>query len=282
MGKYAIVIDSTVFLSKDIIEKNNIKVASLNVLDGLKSYKELEVDENFIWDMQDKGAHWKTSQPAPGEFLDIFEELISQGYEKIFTLLLSRTISGTHQSALLAKSMLDKPDKVHVFDSLLCAYGVELIAVELIEMVNNGWDEKDIIERTERIISTSGQLFTVENLFSLVKGGRLSSARAAIGTVLRIKPIIKVIGGKLELVKSERTHKKIHNYWLNDIKKSLGDRKKLTFYITSQYSKESATEVKDFLLGYFPGSKVTFTEALSPVFCIHVGKKGYGIAYFSE
>jgi DegV family protein with EDD domain len=125
-------------------------------------------------------------------------------------------------------------------------------------------------------------MFTVENLFSLTKGGRLSVAKAAIGTVLRIKPVVEVVDGKLELVRSERTYKKIHGYFVDSIRKSLEGETNVTFYVTSQHSLDMTTEVKELLLAEFPGSKLTFTEYLGPVFSIHVGKKGYGISWFTE
>jgi DegV family protein with EDD domain len=282
MKPYRIVIDSTVYLSQELIEKHDITVVSLNVTNGTETYREVDVDNEFIWTMQDQGAHWKTSQPAPGDFAQAFEQLIEEGAEMIFCVLLSQNISGTYQSALLAKNMLDDPTKVHLFDTQLAAYGTEMIAMELIEMLQQNQDKDAIVERITRIIQQSHQMFTVENLFSLVKGGRLSIARAAIGTVLRIKPVIEMVKGKLELVKSERTYKKIHQYFVDSIRKSLEGYSSVTFYITSQNSLDSATEVKDLLLAEFPGSKFTFTEYLGPVFSIHVGKKGYGISWFIE
>ncbi|AIO18418.1 DegV domain-containing protein [Candidatus Izimaplasma bacterium HR1] len=282
MGKIGIVIDSTVYLSQELIDDNNIGVASLNVINGVDSYKELDIDNKFVWDMQDKGAHWKTSQPSPGEFLEIFERMISEGYDKIFCVLLSKNISGTYQSALLAKKMLGDSTKVHLFDTMLCAYGTAMITLELIEMVNENKTEEVIVERITRIIGTSVQMFSVQNLFSLVKGGRLSVARATIGTVLRIKPIIKVIDGKLQLVKSERTHKKIFRYFMEHINKSLIDHKKITFYVLSQHSLETAKQVRELFEEEYPGCKIIFSEYLGPVFSIHVGKKGYGISYFVE
>ena len=282
MAKYGMVIDSTVYLSEKIVKDNNIIVVSLNVVDGIESYKEVEVDNQFIFDKQDSGTHWTTSQPAPGEFLEAFEKLIGEGVEKVFVLGLSRNISGTYQSATLAKKMIENPELIHIFDTQLCAFGTEMIALELIEMLNKDSQEADIIERISNLIKSSGQMFTVQNLFSLVKGGRLSVTKATIGTVLRIKPVVEVINGKLELVKSERTFKKIHNYFLTSIKSSLKEGTKPTFYVTSQNSFENATMIKDLLLSEFPGCKLTFTEYLGPVFSIHIGKKGYGISWFSE
>ena len=282
MGKFGIVIDSTVYLPKKMVEDNNIGVASLNVINGVDSYREVDVDNQFVWDMQNKGAHWKTSQPAPGEFLDLFETKIKEGCEKIFCVLLSGNISGTCQSALLARKMLDHPEKVVIFDTQLCAYGAEMIAIELIDMVNENKTEEEITERITRIIEASTQMFSVENLFSLVKGGRLSVAKATIGTVLRIKPIIKVIDGKLQLVKSERTHKKILKYFTDNIDKTLEGHEQVTFYILSQNSLENTTQVKEHLETKYPGCKVTFSEYLGPVFSVHIGKKGYGISWFVE
>ena len=282
MSRMAIVIDSTVYLDKKIIEESNITVVSLNIINGVDSYKEVEVDNDFVWSMQDKGASWKTSQPAPGEFLETYERLFKEGYDKIFCVLLSKNISGTYQSALLAKNMLSNPDKVHLFDTSLCAFGTEMIAVELINMIKDENSEKEITERITKIIDNSGQMFTVENLFSLVKGGRLSVAKAAIGTVLRVKPIVKVIDGKLELVKSERTHKKVHKYIMSNINKYMENYSNISFYITSQHSFESTNSLRQTLEAEYPGCKVTFTEYLGPVFSIHIGKKGYGVSWFVE
>jgi len=282
MEKYAIVIDSTVYLTKEMIEKYNISVVPLNVVDGLDTYSETSIDNEFIWKKQDQGTRWKTSQPAPGDFLETFKRLRSEGAEDIFCVLLSKNISGTYQSALLAKNMMDNPERIHLFDTMLCAYGTEMIAIELLDMYDQHKTTEDILKRINHIISTSHQMFTVENLFSLTKGGRLSVAKAAIGTVLRVKPVVEVIDGKLELVKSERTFKKIHNYFIESIRKSLIGQTSVTFYVTSQNSFESANTIKEELLEAFPGSKLTFTEYLGPVFSIHIGKKGYGISWFTE
>lgn len=282
MKKQRIVIDSTVYIPKEMIEKHDVKVVSLNVIDGTDTYAEVDVDNDFIWKKQDEGAQWKTSQPAPGDFLTTYQELLAEGAEVIYCVLVSKNMSGTYQSALLAKNMLDEPERVHLFDTMLAAYGTEMIAVELIDMASRGYAQEEIVTRITSIIETSMQMFTVENLFSLTKGGRLSVTRAAIGTVLRVKPIVQVIDGKLEVVKSERTHRKLHNYFIKNVKESLEGKTSVTFYVTSQNSYESANDVREMLLAEFPGSKLTFTEYLGPVFTIHVGKKGYGISWFVE
>lgn len=282
MKKHAIVIDSTVYLLKEQIEDNNISVVPLNVVEGTTSHREVDVDNDFIFAKQAKGAKFTTSQPAPGEFLEVYEKKIAEGYDKIFCVLLSSQISGTYQSADLARNMLDDPSKVYLFDTKLAAYGAEMIALELIDMVNNKADETEIIERIDGIISTSKQMFTVEHLFSLARGGRLSTASAAIGTVLRVKPIIKIIKGKLELIHKERTYAKVHNFFLRHIKQESLEYKKITFRICNTHSLENSMKLKELIETTFPNSKLTFTSYLGPVFSIHVGYKGYGISWFRE
>lgn len=282
MGKIKIIFDSTVYIDGEVLKKHNVGVASLNVIEGDNSYKESEVEVPFIFSEQDKGKSWTTSQPAPGEFLNLYEDALKEGYDKIFVLGLSRNISGTYQSALLAKNMLKNPESVYLFDTMLCAYGTEMIGVELLELVNNKLPEEEIISRINTLIANSQQMFTVENLFALVKGGRLTLAKAAIGTVLRLKPVIRVVDGKLKNVHSERTYKKLHRYFINEMKKTTEGHKKLYVYITSHFSDDSSEAVKALIETEFPNAKITYTKYLGPVFSIHVGRKGYGISWCYE
>ena len=270
MKKYAIVTDSTVYLTKEQIKDNNISIASLNVVEGKNSLREVDIDNDYIFAKQAKGAKFTTSQPAPGEFLEIYEKRIKEGYEKIFVVLLSSNISGTYQSAELARNMLDDPTIVYLFDTKLAAYGSAMIAVELIDMINDNKTADEIIKRLDFILTTSKQFFTVEHLFSLARGGRLSIASAAIGTVLKVKPIIEVVDGKLKLVHKERTYKKVHNYMLNKIKETTLEYKHITFRVCSTHSLESATNLKDLLEDNFPNAKITFIllPTGQSIFCI--------------
>lgn len=282
MKKQAIVIDSTVYLSEKQIKEHELTVVSLNVVEKDISKREVDIDNNYVFNRQDAGASFTTSQPSPGEFLENYEELIAKGYEKIFVICISKNISGTFQSANLAKNMLDNPDKVYIFDTMLAAFGTEMIAEQVIKMVDEEELSDKIISTIDQIIENSGQMFTVENLFSLVKGGRISNTSAAIGTVLRIKPIIKIIDGKLEVVKKERTHKKVHKYMLENILEDSKNSGKLSFRITTHNSTDSGMQLKEVIKKNFPDAEIVVTDYLGPVFCIHIGKKGYGLSWFTK
>ncbi len=280
--KYKIVFDSTVYLPQELLDKHNIGVASLNVVNGVDSYREVDVDVPFIFDMQDKGASWTTSQPAPGEFLDIYDQAFEDGYDFIFVMGLSSQISGTYQSSVLAKNMSDRSDDIYTFDTQLCAYGTEMIGLRLIDLVTQKLDKDVIIEKLNVLIKQSGQMFVTENLISLVKGGRLSAPSAYLGTLLRIKPIIKVIDGKLQLNGKERTYKKTNKFIIDTMNNEIGEHKNLYVYITDTHSFESGETLKEAVLEAFPNAIITRSSYLGPVFSVHVGKKGYGLSWCYE
>lgn len=283
MNKYAVVLDSTVYFEKEFLESNNIEVVSLYVTDEHgNSYKEKEVTREFIIKQQEEGRSFKTSAPGPGEFTHCFEELLEKGYEHIFVIGLSKELSGTYQSSVVGRNMLENPEVVTVFDTNQSAYGNEMLVLELLEMIQNNEDKELITSRMNKIIQNSRLMFTCENLFSLVRGGRLSTTRAMIGTVLRMKPIINMIDGKLILHKTERTYKNVFKIITEQIEQSLKDFKNLTVYITDTYSEKSGNMLLESIKKTYPQAKIIRTDLLGPVMTVHVGNKGFGISWFVE
>lgn len=282
MQKHRIVIDSTVYLSQEFIKDNNIRIVSLNISNQYDDvYKEADISREFIIEKQHEGDQFKTSAPAPGQFLITYESLLDEGAEAIYYIGLSRELSGTHQSAVLAKNMMDDPDKVVCFDTLQSAYGNEMLVEYLVNLIEQDLSKEDIVTKMNNAIESSGLLFTCENLFSLVRGGRLTIARALIGSVLRMKPIIKMAEGKLGLFTTKRTYKKVFQVIIDEIKESIDEAKELFITITHTYSKNSAEALVEEIKRAFPKATLTFTDRLGPVMTVHVGNKGFGISWYT-
>jgi len=279
---YKVVVDSTFYLSKQEIKENGIKVASLNILDGEKTYKELDVENEFIYDNLEKGHKLTTSQPSPAEFLHLYEECLAEGADVVFVLTLSPPLSGTYQSAILAQKMLDDPTKVHVFKSRMAAYGNEMLALELIKMINAKNSKEDIIERIERLNNSSYVNFTIENLIHLMRSGRLSKTKAMIGTVLRVKPILQMIEGRLEAHGSARTHKKVLEMIIQNMVDTTKDASKIIIRIVSKNSLEAARILETKVKEVFKDAEITFSEYVGPIFSLHLGTNAYGVAWCSE
>jgi DegV family protein with EDD domain len=279
---YGIIIDSTVYLPKKLIEDKNIEVVSLYVeVVGEGTYKEKDITREFIIEKRNSGKSFKTSAPAPGEFLTAYQDLLSKN-DHVFVIGLSKNLSGTYQSSVVGRNMLDNPNKVTIFDTNQSAYGNEMLVFELIEMIDSKNDSEYIINRMNKLIKQSKLMFTCENLFSLVAGGRLSNAKAMIGTVLRVKPIIEMIDGKLVLFKSERTYKKIFSLIEQKILETSKGYNNLSFYITHTYSEKSGEQLLEFIKSTFPNAKIKYTDLLGPVMTVHVGNKGFGISWMYE
>jgi len=281
MKKYALVIDSTVYLLEEEIKQYDIRRVSLNIIDKEETFKELDVNPGFVYSRLDKGHALTTSQPSPGEFLDTYEELFKEGYEKVFVVCLSDKISGTYQSATMARNMLDDPNQVYVFNSNLAAFGNEMIALRIIEMIEDKKEFKVTVERIDKLISQSNLIFTLESLVSLLRSGRLTKAKALIGTVLRVKPLIQMIDGKLDLFKSARTHKKVVAEIIARMKETTKGYKTIYARVLA-HNTEHGMVLKKELEKVFDNIKVSYTENLGPIFCLHLGKKGYGVSWCTE
>lgn len=283
MKKYAIVTDSTTYFTEEDFTKYGIKRASLNVLDGDEAYPELEITNDLIYKKFAEGKKLTTSQPSPGEFLTIYEELIEKGIERVFVLVISEKLSGTYQSSKIARNMLDNPELVHIFDSNMAAYGNEMLLLQLMDLINRGLSEEDIISKMDHYIEHAGLLMTSEDLISIIRSGRLSKAKGIIGTVLRIKPVIAMKHGKLELLTSARTKKKALDHIMEHmVSKLKGDFKKLHVRVCSHNSLEFAEKLKEEVKKLYKNAEVTFSEYIGPVFNVHVGPKGFGVSWTTE
>ncbi len=280
MNKHAIIIDSTVYLPKETILEEQLEVVSLNVLEGSNTYRELDIDNAFVFDTLNQGKHLSTSQPSPNEFLETYQKLVDKGSEFIFVLCLSKGVSGTYQSAILAKNMFDKPEMIHVFDTENAAFGNELLALELIALRKKNISKETIIKTIETNIQNAHLYFTVENLYSLQKGGRLSKTQAIIGTLLKVKPVIKMIEGKLKLVNKERTFGKLYDYLLGEIKKDEKEGKTLYVRLIQINSLENLQVMKQRIESMFSKVVLSITDYIGPVFSIHIGDKGFGVTWY--
>lgn len=279
---FKIVVDSTTCFTEEELKKYDIKRASLDVMDGENTYKELEIENQLIYDKLAEGHRLTTSQPSPADFLHLYEECLKQGADRVFVITLAEPLSGTYQSAMLAQSMMDDPDKIHIFKSLSASIGNELLTLELVRLIEEGKTEEEIISNMNIINQNVHVNFTIENLIHLMRSGRLSRAKALIGSVLRVKPLLETNEGRLELGGSARTHRKVIAMMLGNIKKTTVNAKKIYIRVISKNSIENAKALEQEIRNTFKNIKLTFTEYVGPVFSLHLGTNAYGLAWSSE
>ncbi|CDF58674.1 DegV family protein [Thermobrachium celere] len=208
MNKIAIVTDSTSDIPKELVNKYNIRVVPLTVSYKDKLYYDgvdLKIDE--LLEMLDEGEELpKTSQINPARFSQEYKKLLDEGY-KIISIHISSNLSGTYQSALIAKDMLETDD-IYVVDSRSVSFGTGMLALKAAKMIEEGKEVEEIYNTLNDLAQRSRVAFILDKLDYLKKGGRLSGAQAAIGTLLNIKPIIYINEGRLEILDKTRGMKK--------------------------------------------------------------------------
>ncbi len=279
MEKVKIVVDSTFYFTEEEVKKYDLTLVELNIIDGDKTFKEFELTPQIVYDRQDAGAGLTTSQPSPQEFLDAYTSAFEKGAEQLLVLTLSKGLSGTYQSAVLAKKTHERGDNIYIVDTQQAAYGNELLTLATIEYMKKAKDLNAVVEYAEALGKTLGLFFTVENLNSLYRGGRLKRSQAFIGSVLKVKPMLTIEEGKLTLFDKSRSYSGVNQKIVARIQEESNGRTPIFRFIGIN-SEDAVEGLKTALMEAFP--KATFSESryLGPVFSIHVGKKGYGIAWY--
>ena len=242
-------IDSKVFLEEDI----RFIPMQYSLNEEMRESKGIESEEllKSFYDSQRSGELTKTTQITPYQYINFFSKLLNEGYSILY-LSLSSGLSSTYQSAMLAASELNdehKDEKVYVVDSLGATGGIGV----LLELACKYRKEGKSIEENCALLNNAKlklhHFFMVQDLMYLKRGGRVSGATAVVGTVLGIKPILKIDeNGKLVNFAKRRGNKLAleelaklfnENYELNDSPIYIvdGDAKELGDFLASEIKK---------------------------------------------
>lgn len=277
--KIGLVVDSTFGLSKAYADEHQIIVVPLKVLIGNSEFVDGKFDPNLaIKAMQDQ-KDIKTSQPSPEQFLKAFEKQLEQ-FEEVLCLTLSKTLSGTINSANLALTLVENPH-VHVVDTQTTISGGYYIAQKMIEYFDQGHTIDQGLTYLDGLIKKGSLIFTVNDLQTLVKGGRLNRVQALIGNFLKIKPILRFRQGVLDLEHKVRNYDNIYLYLVNEVKKLLEVGKVIVYISYVDRSTEAKIlEHQIYQLG--DNVSVTILGVISPVISAHIGLGGLGIYIATE
>jgi DegV family protein with EDD domain len=282
LEKIGLLIDSTTLTRPGLEKKPYIKVAPLNVtVDGV-DYTEFELSTEAMIANLHSGKKMTTSQPAPGVFLELFEAFHKEGFTHVLVITLSEGVSGTHQSAVIAKGMLEVPLEIKVYAPKVASYGVANGIPILCQDIESGVSFDQLIKHTYRLYDNAAVMFTLGDLMHLFRGGRLNKIQALLGSVLRIKPIIEMVDGKLELTKKERTNQACYEYFMEKIRPLVAGKKNVAIDVIELNRKEWGDRLENDLRKEFPDAAIYRTDYISPVFFVHLGDAGFGVAVVAE
>jgi DegV family protein with EDD domain len=202
-----IVTDSTAYMDRDYIERNDIKVVPLKVIMDDVSYREgIDIsNDEFYKRMREEDIFPTTSQPSAGEFLEAYKEM-SQRYDALISIHISSGISGTCESARSAASEIgDYP--IEVIDSRFTGVQLMMFVQELVKARDAGKGLEELKSLTAGMIEGSVIMFCVDTLEYLHRGGRIGGAQALMGSMLRIKPLL-YLDGTIDALDKVRGSKK--------------------------------------------------------------------------
>ena len=203
-----IVTDSTCNLSPEQLQAHDIRVAPIAIQFGLETYEEdIDIDRDLFYRKIDElGIIPTSSQPPPGRFADIYRELSEQGHT-ILVITITSKHSGTYQSAALARDLVPDAD-VQIFDSATISFGTGYMVLEAARAAQAGQDIEGILARLEHIRNNMSLMITPATLKYLKMSGRVGGLKAALASVLNLKPIITVEDGMLGVRENVRSRAK--------------------------------------------------------------------------
>ena len=222
MNDIKIVCDSLSDVNKEYLEKYDIDVVPLTLILNGKEYRD-SIDmrpEEFYKILREENAYPKTSQATYAQFKEVFDKYTKEG-KTILYISGSAAATGTCQSAIMAKN--DTEGEIYIYDSNNLTFGAGFFVVKAAEMINEGKNIEEVFEALDKIKEKYILMFSVDTLEYLKKGGRISSTKATVGSLLNIKPILEVKDGLVSQVGQVRGKKNVINKMIDYIKDRLGD-----------------------------------------------------------
>ena len=275
----AIVLDSTADFPQATERFPNWRVVPLYVNFGETSYRDY-VDlgpEELYARLADSAP--TTSHPTPGDFLAVYEELVPS-YERIYSLQLSSTLSGTFASAQAAAATAGAA--VRVIDTRTVSAAVTMLGFAIQRRLERGTTDEEIGALVERYLTTHGLLFTVDTLEYLARGGRIGRATAFAGTLLNVKPILGVVGGEVVPLKRVRGSQKALGELCSLLEAKTTDVPSLRIGFAHAAATERLAALERLVEAARPQSKVEVVTSLGAVVGTHAGPGTLGLFWFDD
>lgn len=248
---------------------------------GASNYQDgVDLEADTFYEMVSEAKDFpKTAQPSPQTFADVFEKAKENG-DELICFLLSSALSGTYQSAMIAKDMVEY-DNIYLIDTLSATHPIGILVEYAASLVKEGLSAAEICEKCEALKGKIKVIAGLDTLEYLYRGGRLSKASATVGSVANIKPIITVSEeGKVENIKKLIGRKKAMSFIINQIT-GMDPDDSFPMYSIYTYGEEN-TEHLERKFYEETGYVVKERLQIGPTIGAHVGPGAYGIVFVTK
>ena len=222
MARIRVVTDSACDLSAHMAAARELTIVPLSIRFGSEEFVDgstLSTDE-FWARCKASSVLPETSAPSPGAFQEAFVAAADDGYDGALCLSLSSEVSATYQAAVAASKAVSDRIPVRTVDSRSLTMGLGLLALDAAEQAAAGASLDELVARVTDLIARTQVYGVVDTLEHLEKGGRIGGARALLGSLLSIKPVVTLINGRVEEESKQRTRSRSLRYLADKAKSS--------------------------------------------------------------
>ena len=279
MSKIAIVTDSNSGITQAQGKELGIHVIPMPFyINEELFFEDITLTQEQFYQKLAEDAEISTSQPSPGEVIDLWENLLKD-YDEIIHIPMSSSLSSSCETAMMLANDFD--GKVHVIDNQRISITMRQSVIDAIAMAEMGMSASEIEKVLMREKLEASIYITVDTLKYLKKGGRVTPAAAALGTVLNLKPVLQIQGGKLDSYAKVRGMKAAKKAMIEAVKNDIENRfagKNVQLMIAYTCSDEEAMKWKEELEAKFPGYEIAHVDRLSLSVSCHIGPGAFAVA----
>lgn len=279
MSKVAIITDSNSGITQDQAKELGVYVIPMPfMINGEEYFEEITLTQEGFYEKLEDDAEISTSQPSMESLLNCWDELLKEHDELVYLPMSSGLSSSCSTATMLSQ---DYDGKVCVVDNKRISVTLRQAVIDAKKM-SETMSAQQIKEYLENTQADASIYIMVDTLKYLKKGGRVTPAAAALGTLLRLKPVLQLQGERLDAFAKARTVNQAKSIMIEAIKKDIeerlgGDHTKIHFYVAHTQNEEAAEAFKEEILETFPGHDI-YVDCLSLSVSCHIGPGALAIA----
>jgi len=276
----AIVVDSTADFPEAQQRYPNWRIVPLYVRFGTESFRdyvELGPDD-FYARLRGSPVMPTTSQPTPADFHAVYEELAD--YERVYSLHIAGTLSGTVESARAASREFG--DRIRVVDTETASAAVAMLGLSIQRRLEQGTTDEEVEAVVERHRRDAQLIFTLDTLDYLARGGRIGRASAWAGQLLKVKPILTIRGGEVVPLKRVRGNRRAFEEFIAAFEAGSSDGTNLRVAIAHAEAPDRADALRELVRRTRPQAQLELVTSLGPVVGTHAGPGTVGLFWFED
>ena len=282
MGKIAVVTDSNSGITQKEAKEYGVNVLPMPFfINGETYFEDIDLSQEQFYEKLEGNAEISTSMPAIGSVTDLWDKLLEE-YEEIVHIPMSSGLSSSCETAFMLAQEYE--GKVQGVDNQRISVTQKQSVLDAAELAERGKSAVEIKNYLEETKFDSSIYIMVDTLVYLKKGGRITPAAAALGTLLKLKPVLQIQGEKLDAFAKARTVKQAKNIMIdaikNDFAKRFGDESGETMHLYIAYTKDRDTALafKEQVQEAFPKAEITMADPLSLSVACHIGPGSLALA----